>query len=111
MIEPWQVWLADLDPVEGHEQAGQRPVVIVSSALHLRGMQGRMATVAPITSKYRAAHNRVEIRNPKGQPNWVITEQLRTVDTRRFARSTPWWTLSDPEIADVRHSLRYMVDF
>lgn len=111
MIEPWQVWLADLDPTEGHEQAGQRPVVIISSELHLQGMQGRMATVVPVTSKFRRAHNRVEIRNPKGQANWVITEQIRTIDTRRFVRLNPWWTLAEHEIADVRASLRYLLDF
>ncbi|GAA2491144.1 hypothetical protein Ahu01nite_029370 [Winogradskya humida] len=85
-------------------------MVIVSSELHLRAMAGRMATVAPITSKDRRLRNRVRILNPHDEPNWVITDQLRTVDTRRFLRADPWWTLKDLEIGQVRRNLRYMVD-
>lgn len=111
MILPWQVWLADLDPIEGHEQGGIRPVVIVSSELHLRVVQGRMATIVPITSQWKRLRNRALITNPKGQSNWVITDQIRSLDTRRFARTEPWWTLSEDEIHSVQYHLRYMVDF
>lgn len=111
MIEAWQVWLADLEPVEGHEQGGVRPVVVVSSEFALRVNVGRMVTVAPITSKFRRLDFRIQITNPKGEPNWVITEQLRTISTARFARMKPWWNLSEDEINDARRALRFMVDF
>lgn len=111
MIEPWQVWLADLDPTEDHEQPGTRPVLIVSSEVHLRGNQGRVATVVPITSNYRRWNSYVEIINPQGNPNWAIGDHIRTIDTRRFERTTAWWTLKNAEIDQIRRVLRYMTDY
>jgi len=32
-----EVWLADLDPTRGHEQAGRRPVLVVSDDIFNRG--------------------------------------------------------------------------
>jgi mRNA interferase MazF len=111
VIEPWQVWLADLDPVEGHEQGGVRPVVIISSVSHLRSQQGRSVLVTPVTSRDKRVRNHIPILNPKGDTNFVMTEQIRYVSTSRFLRSEPWWTLNDPEIIQVRRMLRVMVDF
>jgi len=31
------MWLADLDPTRGHEQAGRRPVLVVSDDIFNRG--------------------------------------------------------------------------
>ncbi|MDX2212140.1 MAG: type II toxin-antitoxin system PemK/MazF family toxin [Oculatellaceae cyanobacterium bins.114] len=35
-----QVWLADLNPVKGHEQAGKRPCLIISVDLFNQGPAG-----------------------------------------------------------------------
>lgn len=110
MIEPWQVWLADLEPTEGNEQAGKRPVLVISSDLHLQLGGGRMATITPITSSPQSRRYRVPIRNHAGDDNWVITDQIRTISTARFLRTTPWWVLSGDEIDRVAYSLRQMVD-
>ncbi len=111
MIEPWQVWLADLDPIEGHEQAGKRPVVVISSDLHLQLTGGRMVTVTPVTSAPQRRAYRVPITNYKGDTNWVLTDQIRTISSSRFLRNAPWWILSQDEIEDVVLALRSMVDF
>lgn len=111
MIEPWQVWLADLDPTEGQEQAGVRPVVVVSSAFHLRLQIGRMATVAPITGNPQTTHGyRVPIVNDKGDTSWVLTDHMRTISTSRFVRSEPWWNLGVAEVRQVQRILRHMLD-
>ena len=44
-----EVWLADLSPERGHEQAGRRPVLVVSEDLFNRGPAG-LAIVLPMTS-------------------------------------------------------------
>lgn len=111
MIEPWQVWLADLDATEGHAQAGARPCLVVSSDFHLRAISGRMATVVPITSSQRDLRSRVPIENPEGEINWVVTEQLRTIPTFRFVRDKPWWRLSSSEVDEVRRAMQFMVEF
>ncbi len=38
-----EVWLADLNPTRGHEQAGRRPVLVVSEDLFNRGPAGVQA--------------------------------------------------------------------
>lgn len=110
MIEPWQVWLANLDPIEGNEQGGVRPVIVVSSEFHLRVMQGRNVLIVPVTSRDRQLRTRVEIMNPKGETNYAITEQIRFISTRRFECSQPWWQLAATETVAVQRALRLMVD-
>lgn len=111
MIQPWQVWLVDFSPTEGHEQDGLRPAVVVSSEFALRLNVGRIVTVAPITSKYRPMNHRIQIANHQGKSNWILTDQIRTISSSRFVRSQPWWHLSDNEIAAARRALSFMVDF
>lgn len=113
MIETWQVWLADLNPAEGNEQGGIRPVVVISSASHLRVQRGRNALVSPLTSTaVRAFRDRVPVVNPhRGETSWVITEQIRFISTQRFPRDQPWWVLTDDEVRDCRRALRLSVDF
>ncbi len=110
MIEPWQVWLADLEPVEGHEQGGIRPVLVISSHVHIRLTAGRMVTVVPVSNTNRRLAFHVEIDNHHGDPTYVLTDQIRSISTVRFQRTEPWWTLKDDEIDRVAYSLRQMVD-
>lgn len=110
-VSPWQVWWADLDPVRGHEQAGLRPVLVVSSAFHLRLTRATLLTVLPLTTRSRPGLlHRVEIAMP-GQPTgYVITEQLRSIAADRLTRRRPVYELTPDQIADVRAVLRRMVD-
>jgi mRNA-degrading endonuclease toxin of MazEF toxin-antitoxin module len=48
-----EIWLVGLDPVEGHEQRGRRPVLIVSPEAFNRAT--RVPVVVPITSGGRFA--------------------------------------------------------
>lgn len=112
MIEPWQVWLADLEPLAGHDQAGMRPVVVLSSEFHLRINVGRLVTVAPLTTRYRDLAYRVPVKNPyRSETSYVVTEQVRTLSTSRFEGTDCWWRLSDAEIRYVRRALSFMVEF
>src|SRR5664279_4956694 len=43
-----EIWLVDLDPTQGHEQEGRRPVLIVSPEAFNRVM--KVPVVLPITS-------------------------------------------------------------
>lgn len=47
------IWLADLNPVRGHEQAGRRPVLVVSVDLFNQG-RADLVVVLPVTSTIRA---------------------------------------------------------
>lgn len=94
------VW-ADLEPVQGREQGGRRPMLVVSSDIHLE-LVTRLVTVIPITSKNRHWPNHIAISPDAGlgQESWVMTEQVRTIARERI--SSRAGTLSSRALAEVR---------
>ena len=87
------VW-AELNPIVGHEQAGQRPVVVLSHDI-FNDRSGTVIAVAVSSQEPRAGFPlSVEIttaRLPKR--SWVKTGQIRTLSVerlgRKLGRSTP----------------------
>lgn len=78
------VW-AELSPVVGREQAGRRPVVIVSGDSHLQ-LADTMAIVVPVTSVNRGWSNHVNLPGVElRQRSWAMTEQVRTISRDRIA--------------------------
>ena len=105
----WSVLIFDLDPVTGHEQAGERRALVVSyEPFHRSGL----ATVCPITAA------RSEPRYPGDVPirageagqtrdGVILTSQVRTVSLRRV-RSEPVGVVQDPHVRRaVRASLAH----
>jgi mRNA interferase MazF len=78
-----EIWNANLDPVKGSEQAGQRPCVIVSPD----SMNDNLSTVIviPLTSKTKPWPTRVDVtfREISGQ---AICEQIRTISKIRLVK-------------------------
>lgn len=107
MIEPWQVWLVDID---NSDEPEERLALVVSSEVHLRSQQGRNVLVAPISHHDRKLRNRIDISR-EGAPSFVMTEQVRFISTNRFTTSEPSWTLTDDEITHVKRMLKLMVAF
>lgn len=95
----WSVVIVDLDPAEGHEQAGERRALVVSyEPFHRSGL----ATVCPITA------SRSEARYPGDVPiragvagqtrdGVILVGQLRTISLGRV-RSAPLGSIQDPTI-------------
>jgi mRNA-degrading endonuclease toxin of MazEF toxin-antitoxin module len=83
LVERWSVVIINLDPVVGHEQAGQRRALVVSyDPFHRSGM----ATVCPISA--RAARYPGEVVIPSGHAGQtldavILVHQVRTIDLRR----------------------------
>ena len=105
----WAVVIVDLDPVEGHEQAGTRRALVVSyEPFHRSGL----ATVCPITAARSEARypGDVPIRaGVAGQTRdaVVITSQVRTISLRRV-RSAPIGVVSDRALrTSVRRALAH----
>ncbi|HWV49375.1 MAG TPA: type II toxin-antitoxin system PemK/MazF family toxin [Microbacterium sp.] len=87
-LRPGDVVWAELSPVVGREQAGRRPVVIISGPEHLE-LADTLAIVVPVTSVDRGWDNHVELSST-GLPtrSWAMTEQVRTISRSRIvARS------------------------
>lgn len=112
IVRPWQVWWADLNPVRGHEQSGRRPVVVVSSSLHLRLVRANMITVVPLTTRERPELvHRVRIEIPGKPVSYAITEQIRGISDDRLLDARPIGELTADQIEALRDVLRKMVDF
>lgn len=84
----WAVALADLDPVTGSEQAGQRPVLILSNK-EINQTLGNV-TVLPLTSTQRTLYP-AEVLLPagiSGQPkdSIVMAHQIRTISLKRIKK-------------------------
>ena len=80
------VW-ADLNPVVGHEQAGHRPVVVLSADL-FNERSGTVIAMALTSQPPRAGFPltlALESLKPK-KPIWVKISQVRTLSTRRLGR-------------------------
>lgn len=71
------VWL-DLSPQVGHEQAGRRPVVIVSPTEYNRLV--RLALVCPITSRRKGYPFEVLLPDGLQVQGVVLAGQLKSVD-------------------------------
>ncbi len=74
----WSVVIVDLDPVEGHEQAGERRALVVSyEPFHRSGL----ATVCPITASRDAVRYPGDVAIRRGEAGQtrdgvILTSQL-----------------------------------
>lgn len=78
---------ADLNPVRGHEQAGERPVLVISHDV-FNERSGTVIAVALTSQEPRAGFPlAVEIDAP-GLPkrSWARIGQVRTLSTERIGR-------------------------
>lgn len=108
-VYPWQVWWADLDPVAGHEQAGRRPVLVVSSHRHLGVTLGALLTVLPLTTRERPGWlHRIGVDVGRRR-SYVVTEQLRTISASRLQGQQPMATIDEAGAAAVRRVLLDMI--
>ncbi|HXE62431.1 MAG TPA: type II toxin-antitoxin system PemK/MazF family toxin [Bryobacteraceae bacterium] len=81
------MYWADLNPVRGHEQAGNRPVLILSNDLFNR-RSGTVIAMA-ITSQPPRAGFPLSLELPEGclpKPSWVKISQIRTISTERVGK-------------------------
>jgi mRNA interferase MazF len=60
-----EIWLADLNPTRGHEQAGARPVLIISANTFTHG-PADLVFVLPLTRTDRRIPMHVPIDPPEG---------------------------------------------
>lgn len=80
-----EIYWADLNPVRGREQAGLRPVLVLSQDL----FNHRSATVivAAITSKPQKAGFPLSLALPQGRlpkASWVKMSKIRTISVERL---------------------------
>jgi len=81
-----EVWFSDLDPTVGHEQAGERPALVLSIDSFNRSQTG-LVVILPITSRLRGIPWHVPVSPPEGgltRPSVILCEALRSVSQQRL---------------------------
>lgn len=99
----WAVMEANLDPVEGSEQSGARPVLIVSNEEFNQAMPN--ITVLPLTATKRQLYPS-EVFLPKGKAGQrsnsiVMAHQIRTISKKRLMNLIGF--LEDVQLQDEVH--------
>jgi mRNA interferase MazF len=104
-----EVWLADLGTGRGHEQSGQRPVLVVSDDTFNQGPAG-LVMVIPLTSKVKKSKN-IPVGPPEGglkTPSVLLCDQLRAVSKDRLGTAA-WGSVSATTLASVETALRMLL--
>jgi mRNA interferase MazF len=85
VIRRGDVFVADLNPVVGHEQGGRRPALVLSPGVY-NAWPIDMVIVAPITSVNRRLRHHVPIGTEAGLrgAGFVMPEYVRAIAQRRL---------------------------
>ena len=86
MVYRGEIYFADLDPVEGSEQGGRRPVLIIQNDV---GNQYAPTTIVSAITSQEKKHiypTHVRVRNVDGleASSIVMLEQIRTIAKERL---------------------------
>lgn len=80
----YQVVIVNLDPTMGSEIKKTRPCVIISPDELNRPLN--TVVIAPVTSTSKAYPTRIKF-DLEGQVNWIVIDQIRTIDKRRMVKA------------------------
>lgn len=102
-IKRGDVYFADLSPVRGSEQGGQRPVLIIQN--NIGNKYSPTVIVAAITAKIAKAKlpTHVEIESSKVglvRDSVVLLEQVRTIDKTRLIQKLGQLENDDMSLVD-----------
>lgn len=103
-----EIWLADLNPTRGSEQAGTRPVLVFQNNVISKYTTTVLAI--PLTTNMRRASLPSCVQVPKGEggltsDSVLLCHQLRVVDKTRLLRKTG--TISKQIISDVESCVMF----
>ena len=105
-----EVWMADLEPVRGHEQGQKRPVLVIS-ANAFNTSRADLVIVLPITSKEKHIRSHVLVKPQEGglkQRSFIITEQVHCIAKERLAKRMG--AISRETLALVETLLRVLLE-
>ena len=106
-----EIWLADLNPVRGHEQAGKRPVLIVSTDTFNHG-PAELVLVLPLIRTNRGIPIHIPIRPPEGgvsAPSYILCDALHSISRGRLS-SEAWGKVSLQTMQQVEEMLRLLME-
>jgi mRNA interferase MazF len=109
-IKRGEIWLADLDPTIGREQAGTRPILVFSSDFFNQGFS-QLVYAIPLTSRAKSIRSHISILPPEGGlrvPSYIMCESMRSISTQRLIRQLG--VLTFPTLESVEDTLKIILD-
>lgn len=106
-----EIWTANLNPTRGHEQAGERPVLVVSTNGFNQG-PADLVFVLPLTRTDRRIPLHVAIDPPEGgvrARSFILCDALRSISKERLGTKS-WGTVSRQTMAKVDQCLRILLE-
>jgi mRNA interferase MazF len=106
-----EIWLADLNPTRGHEQAGARPVLIISTDAFNHG-PADLVFVLPLTRTDRRIPMHVPIDPPEGgvsARSYILCDAIRSLTKDRLGLRA-WGSISAATLGKVADNLRILMD-
>jgi mRNA interferase MazF len=110
-VEPsrGEIWITDLDPTRGHEQAGTRPCLVISVDPFNRG-RARLTVVVPLTRTGRNIPTHVEVNPPEGgliERSFAKCEDVRSISKDRLRQRLG--VVSAATLGQVEMRLRFLL--
>jgi mRNA interferase MazF len=105
-----EVWIVDLNPTKGHEQAGVRPALVVSVNTFNQG-PADLVLVLPISSVPKGIPFHVEVQPPEGGldlRSFIKCEEIRCISKGRLRR--PLGSVSDRTMEAVEDRIKIILD-
>ena len=106
-----EVWLTNLDPTQGHEQAGRRPVLVISTTTFNQGPAG-LVMVLPITRTDRHIPAHIAVNPPEGgltARSFILCDGIRSIARSRLGPSA-WGLVGAKTMAQVEEYLRLLLE-
>ena len=103
------IWLADLNPIRGREQAGMRPCLVVSVNLFNQSPAELVITI-PLTTRAKGIRTHIALSPPEGgvrEQSFIKCEDVRSISTERL--TTRWGAVSPTTMRQVEDCLRILM--
>jgi mRNA interferase MazF len=103
------IWVADLNPIRGHEQGGTRPVLIVSVDPFNQGPSG-LVIVLPVSSQDKKVRSQVPVEAGEGglkTRSFIKCEAIRSIATQRLGGR--WGAVSPDTMTEIEDRLRILL--
>ena len=104
VVNQYNVYLVNLNPIIGHEIKKTRPCLVISPD----EMNHNIDTViiAPMTTKSHAYPTRVKVKFDD-KDGWIVLDRIRTVDTIRLVKHLG--KISKKKILDAKRVIQEML--
>jgi mRNA interferase MazF len=106
-----EIWLANLNPTRGHEQAGARPVLVISTNIFNHG-PADLVFVLPLTRTDRHIPIHVPIDPPEGgvsARSYILCDALCSI-AKDCLGPRAWGSVSAATLRKVADNLRILME-